>query len=96
MKIRLGMILPGLLSMTGLALAQDVKYNFRPTVDFSKYHTYQWAALDTAHPDQLVDKQIKAAVDAQLAAKGMTVATGKPDIQVGYQIAVDQERQWNA
>ena len=95
MKDRL--ILSGLLCASSLLLAQDVKYNFDPSVNFAKYHTYQWVSLDTAHPDQLIDKQIKAAVDGQLAAKGLTQATnGNPDIQVGYQIAVDQEKQWNA
>jgi hypothetical protein len=78
-------------------MAQDVKYNFDPSVNFGKYHTYQWVALPTVHPDQLVDKQIRADIDAQLAAKGLTQAsTGNADIQVGYQIAVDQEKQWNA
>ncbi len=96
MTNRLITILPGLLCLTGVLVGQDVKYNYDPTADFSKYHTYQWVALPTAHPDQLIDKQIKADVDAQLAAKGLTPATGNPDIQVGYQISVDQERQWNA
>ena len=85
-------ILACLLCIGGSAFAQDVKYNFDPTVNFSKYHTYQWVSLPTAHPDQLIDKQIKQDVDSQLAAKGLTPAAANPDIQVGYQISVDQER----
>lgn len=95
MKIRL-IMLSALLGMSGLIVAQDVKYNFDPNVDFSKYHTYQWVSLPTAHPDELVDRQIKGDIDAQLAAKGLTQTTSNPDLQVGYQIAVNQERQWNA
>jgi len=36
-------------------------------------------------------------VDSQMAAKGFTKTDGdKADLYVGYQIAVDQEKQWNA
>jgi hypothetical protein len=39
----------------------------------------------------------KQAVDSQLASKSMTKTDGeKADLYVAYQIAVDQERQWNA
>jgi len=77
---------------------QDVKYNFMPGTDFSKYHTYKWVAIEGAsHPNQIMDAEIKQAVDSQLASKGMTKTDGeKADLYVGYQIAVDQERQWNA
>jgi hypothetical protein len=87
----------GLFAAT-MAIAQDVKYNFMPGTDFSKYHTYKWVAIDGgSHPDQIMDAEIKQAVDAQLAAKGLTkTADDKADLYVGYQIAVDQEKQWNA
>jgi hypothetical protein len=96
MKIRLPIVLAAALCTRGLLLAQDVKYNYDPSVNFANYHTYQWVSLPTAHPDQLVDRQIKADIDGQLAAKGFTQTTEKPDLQLAYQIAVDQERQWNA
>jgi len=85
--------------MTGGALAaQDVKYNFMPGTDFSKYHTYKWVTIEGgAHPNQIVDAEIKQAVDSQLTAKGLTKTDGdKADLYVGYQIAVDKEKQWNA
>jgi Domain of unknown function (DUF4136) len=94
MKSRL--VLSGLLCASSLLLAQDVKYNYDPSANFSKYHTYQWVVLPTNHPDQLIDRQIKEDVDGVLAAKGLTKVDSNPDIQVGYQIAVDQEKQWNA
>ena len=86
-----------LLAASTLA-AQDVKYNFMPGTDFSKYHTYKWVAIEGAsHPNQIMDQEIKQAVDSQLASKGLTKTDGdKADLYVGYQIAVDQERQWNA
>jgi hypothetical protein len=89
----------GILALgTGMALAQDVKTNYVPGTDFSKYKTYKWVAIEGAqYPDQIVDGQIKLAVETALTGKGFTKATGETaDLFVGYQIAVDQERQWNA
>jgi hypothetical protein len=82
----------------GTAVAQDVRSNAMPGTDFTKFHTYKWVAIEGAqHPSQIVDAEIKQAVDAQLAAKGFTkVSTDQADMFVGYQIAVDQEKQWNA
>ena len=81
-----------------IANAQDVKSNFMPGTDFSKYHSYKWVDIEKgAHPNQIVDAQIKQAVDEQLSTKGLTKTTDdKADLYVGYQIAVDQEKQWNA
>lgn len=82
----------------GIAVSQDVKYNSMPGTDFSKYHTYKWITIEGAsHPDQIVDAEIKQAVDAQLATKGLTKTDGdNADLLVGYQVAVDQEKQWTA
>jgi hypothetical protein len=86
------------LSATGRLAAQDVKYNFMPGTDFSKFHTYKWVNVaGGAHPNQIIDAEIKQAVDAQLASKGLTKTEDeRADLYVGYQIAVDQEKQWNA
>jgi hypothetical protein len=69
-----------------------------PGTDFSKFHTYKWVTIEGgAHPNQIVDAQIKQAVDSQLAAKGLTKTdSDKADLYIGYQIALDQEKQWNA
>jgi hypothetical protein len=81
-----------------VAAGQDVHHNSMPGVDFSKYHTYKWVDIEGgAHPNQIVDAEIKQSVDAQLASKGLTKNdTDKADLYVGYQIAVDKEKQWNA
>ncbi len=77
--------------------AQDVHSNAMPGTDFSKYHTYKWVLIQGAsHPNQIVDAEIKQAVDAQLSAKGLTKTDNeKADLYVGYQTAVDQQKQWN-
>jgi len=92
-----GLAIALLLLAAGPLVAQDVKSNFMPGTNFSKYHTYKWVNIEGAsHPDQIVDAEIKQAVDAQLATKGLTKTDGdKADMYVGYQIAVDQQKQWN-
>ncbi len=80
------------------AAAQDVKYNYVPGTDFSKYKTYKWVVVQGgAHPDQMIDDQIKEAIDSQLALKGLTKTdSDSVDLHVAYQVAVNQEKQWNA
>lgn len=82
----------------GTALAQDVTTNFMPGTDFTKYHTYKWVTIQGAtYPNQIVNAQIKDAVDSQLATKGLTKTDGdRADLYVGYQVSIDQQRQWNA
>jgi len=91
-------LFPLLLFAGAQLAAQDVRYNFMPGTDFSKYHTYKWVTIQGAsYPNQILDAQIKDAVDSQLAAKGLTKTDGdKADLYIGYQIAVNQQQQWNA
>jgi hypothetical protein len=87
-----------LLLMAGSVAAQDVKYNFMPGTDFSKFHTYKWVVVPNAtYPNQIVDTQIKDAINSQLSAKGLTSTdSDKSDLYVAYQTSVDQQKQWNA
>lgn len=95
--LRIGIFLTVALLASFMAAGQDVRYNFMPGIDFSKYHTYRWVNIEGgAHPNQIMDAQIKQSVDSQLASKGLTkVDSEKVDLYVAYQIAVDQEKQWN-
>jgi len=82
---------------------QDVRTNYMPGTNFSKYHTYAW--VDTVHgvpdvggrPDEILDAQVKQAIDAQMAAKGFTKVEdpSKADLLLGYQLALSQEKQIN-
>jgi hypothetical protein len=86
-----------LLYCCGLGLAQDVKYNAMPGTNFAKYHTYKWVSCGGNHPDQITNQEIIQDIDQQLSQKGFTKSTTDPvDMYVCYQIAIDQERQWNA
>lgn len=86
------------LCASGAATAQDVKTNYMPGTNFAKYHTYKWVAIQGAsHPNQIMDAEIKQAIDSQLASKALTKTDGETaDLYVGYQVAVDKEKQWNA
>jgi hypothetical protein len=88
----------GLLCFSVALIAQDVTYNFDQATDFSKFKTYKWIdEMKEGRPNQLIDQQIKTALDAALAKKGLT-KTDKDDadLYVGYQVAVGQEKQLNA
>jgi Domain of unknown function (DUF4136) len=80
------------------ALAQDVHYNFVAGTDFSKYKTYKWVQVpDAKYPDQILDGQIKQAIDTELSKKGLTKTdSDTADLYVAYQLAINQETQWNA
>jgi len=87
-----------MLMISGSVLGQDVRYNFDKDTDFSKFKTYKWVAIKDATPvDDLTDKQIKAALDAELATKGLSKVDGdNADLLVGYQTAIGSEKQFTS
>lgn len=88
----------GVLLATNTALAQDVRYNFDKNTDFSRFKTYKWVVLkDAPTANDLVTKQVKTAVDAELATKGLTrVDDDTANLFVGYQAAIGQEKQFTS
>jgi hypothetical protein len=87
-----------LLGVASAAFGQDVRYNFDKDSDFSKFKTYKWVALKGATPvDDITDKQIKEAIDAQLATKGLSKVEGDDaNLFVGYQVAIGTEQQFTS
>ena len=78
------------------AFAQDVQFDYDRGANFGAYKTYQWVdykPLDVS--DQLLDKDVKRAVDAQLAGKGLRRVESGGDLLVGYQAGISQEKQFN-
>ena len=90
--------LVGLLLAAGAALGQDVRYNFDKNADFSKFKTYKWVTIkDAAKVNDLTDKQIIAAVDAELATKGLTkTSDDSANLYIGYQAGIGQEKQFTS
>lgn len=80
------------------AVAQDVRYNFDKAANFAEFKTYKWVVLKGAQPlNDLVDKQIKDALEAELAKKGLTKSeSDSADLYIGYQAAIDNEKQYTS
>lgn len=75
-----------LLSTT--ASAQEARYDFDKTADFSNVRTYTWVR-GTPLVDELNHRRIVEAIDRQLAAKGLHRVEGRegPDVLVAYHAA---------
>jgi Domain of unknown function (DUF4136) len=74
-----------------LVLAQKTSFDFDKSADFSKYKTY--ALKDgTKVGDPLIDNRIVAAIEMELAAKGMTKNDAKPDVVAVYHVAFDKQQ----
>jgi len=86
------------LTLATSAWAQKVNYNFDQQADFTKYHTYKWVEIPGGVKiDDLTRGQLTAALDAELAKKGLAKTDAdSADLYVGYQLAVDKEQQLNA
>jgi Domain of unknown function (DUF4136) len=93
-----GAVIAGLLlAWCVAASAQDIRFNYLQGTDFSKYKTYKWVRVPNAqYPNSILDDQITRAIDAQLALKGLSKVEDNPDLYVTYQVAVNQEKQWNS
>ena len=74
-----------------MLFAQKVSYDYEKTANFAGFKTY--ALKDgTKVGQELIDNRIVAAIEAQLAAKGLTKAEANPDVFVVYHIAFDKEK----
>lgn len=80
------------------AMAQDIRYNFDKNTDFTKFKSYKWVTLKDATPiNDLTERQLKAAVDSELAKKGLNKTDGETaDLLIGYQAAIGQEKQFTS
>jgi hypothetical protein len=81
-QITIGM---GMLLAAGCA-GQQVTTDYSPATSFSQYRTFALVSSpDTATAQQLVDQRVRNAVQAQLTAKGLTLADRQnADVYVGY------------
>ena len=73
------------------ALAQKTTYDFDKTATFAQYRTYSMQE-GTPTKNELIDKRIAAAIEAQLAAKGFKKVDTAPDLIVLYHVALDEQK----
>ena len=73
-----------------LLLAQKTSYDYNKAANFASFKTY---ALKEGTPvgQELIDNRIVAAIDTELAAKGLTKSP-TPDLFVVYHMAFDKEK----
>lgn len=97
-KVRIALLMGLVLLVGGFMAAQDIKTNYVPGTDFSKYKTYKWVNVEGAErPDQILDQQIRQAIDTQLASKSFTKSDDeKADLYVAYQLSITHQQEWNA
>ena len=100
MRVLCSIVLVGAVLLASGCSSISVKHDFDTQADFAAYRTYQWleqptTAVGDARAAQrmntLLDKRIRAAVDAQLAAKGMTLVGENPDALVVYHTGLDRK-----
>ena len=76
------------------AFGQKVTTQSAPNVNWSQYKTYAWGESESvANP--ITNQYIVSAVEAQLAAKGMTKVESDPGLIVIYNATTDTQKQLN-
>ena len=98
MKKLILMAFVSFLMSTSWMAAQDVRYNFDNKADFTTFKTYKWVDIKGADdPNDLVDKQIKDALDAELATKGLEKTdSDSADLYIAYQTAIGSKKQFTS
>lgn len=86
-----------LVCLATAAFAQEVQFDYARSTNLGAYKTYQWVDYrEVQVGDQILDQEIKRAVDAQLAGKGLRRVESGGDLLVGYQAAISQEKEFNS
>ena len=91
MHKRLVLALVAVVVAPALLLAQKASYDYNKSANFATYKTLPTEGRNQVG-QQLIDDRIVAAIDTQLAAKGLTKATANPDVFVIYHIAFDKQK----
>jgi hypothetical protein len=86
-----------LVCLSVAAFGQEVHFDYDRSANFNTYKTYQWVDYTPVQVgNQLLDQDIKRAVDAQLAVKGLRRVESGGDLLVGYQAAISHEKQFDS
>jgi hypothetical protein len=86
-----------LVCLAAAAFGQEVQFDYDRSANFSAYTTYEWVDYRPVQVgDQLLDQDIKRAVDAQLAGRRLRRVESGGDLLVAYQTAISQEKQFDS
>jgi len=91
-------LIPPVLLLANAGFAQQVWYKYEHNANFSTYKTYKWLPIEnTAQLDPLTYQQLKAAIDAELAKKGLVKTEGaEADLLIGFQVAFRKAMEFTA
>jgi len=89
---RLILLVVILCTLAPFVLAQKTTVDWdRSVTDFSGFKTYSWTKPVKSTPNPLMDQRIVAAIDSQLAAKGLQKAESGGDLLVTYSAGIHKE-----
>lgn len=97
MKLRTAVLTTALALLPAIALAQKVSYDFDRSANFAGFKTFS-LKKGTPVGDPLIDDRIVAAIEAELAARGLVKDDANPDVAVTYHVAFDKQKDitaWN-
>ena len=95
MHIRSVLVIAGLLALPSLGLAQKVRFDYDHGAKFTGFSTYRLVRVgDNPAISQLYDQRIQAAMEEELAKKGLRRVPTGGDLVIGYQGAVEKETQY--
>jgi hypothetical protein len=78
-------------ALPAVAAAQKTTYDFDKTAPFPQYRSYSLKE-GTPTKNPLIDNRLVAAIESQLAAKGLVKNESAPDVFVVYHVAFDEQK----
>ena len=80
-------------TLTTVALAAEISTDYDHSANFAGYKTYSWTKVQTAN--SIWDARVKAAVDRELAARGLTQVPSGGDVSITAVETTQTQQQLN-
>lgn len=83
-----------LLTLGGCATGPDVRANYDRATDFTQFKTFAFASplgTDREGYQSIVSQNLKAATQRELEARGMSLASGAPQLLVNFNARLDEK-----
>jgi uncharacterized protein DUF4136 len=84
-------LIAALVLAPAMVIAQKTSHDFDKTANFAGFKTYAFKD-GTKVGQPLIDDRIVAALEKELATKGLTKSEANPDVIVVYHVAFDKEK----
>jgi len=80
--------------LPALAAAQSTTFDYDRSAPFAQYHTYALKE-GTTTGDSLIDARIVAALDRELAFRGLRKSAQSPDVYVLFNMAYEKQKEYS-